>query len=349
MFICSKQSDLAELTSHWKSPSNIALVKYWGKKDVQIPMNPSISFTLSECHTDTLVTATKDSGTPRFEVYFEDEIRADFVPKIESFWQRIKGDLPELNDYRFRIDTSNTFPHSSGIASSASGMSALALCFAELAAKISGNERTVSEISRMARLGSGSAARSVSGPVMMWGAHPDFSGSSDEYAIDVPNIDPVFSTYRDCILIVHEGKKEVSSTVGHGMLKGHPFAELRYRVAAERMTDIQKIMRDGDLTKFVDVVEGEALMLHALMMTSSPGFILMKPRTLSVIEKIRSYRKMTGVPVCFTLDAGANVHMLYPDSFQSEIMDFVNSELKQFCADGYYICDKVGPGPSRID
>ena len=114
----------------WESPSNIALVKYWGKKKNQIPENPSISFTLNNCKTITTLTFTKKEGTDNFEfdVFLDGEMKNDFKPKIQTFFKRIEVYLPFLKDYHFKIETSNTFPHSSGIASSASGMSALALC-----------------------------------------------------------------------------------------------------------------------------------------------------------------------------------------------------------------------------
>jgi len=109
----------------YSAPSNIALVKYWGKKAHQIPANPSISFTLNNCKTSTMLTfQRKTSKGFSFEVFLDGELQEDFKPKIEQFFSRIEAYLPFLASYHFRIETSNTFPHSSGIASSASGMSA---------------------------------------------------------------------------------------------------------------------------------------------------------------------------------------------------------------------------------
>jgi diphosphomevalonate decarboxylase len=114
----------------WSSPSNIALIKYWGKKEDQIPENPSISFTLDACKTITTLSYSEKQSADSFsfEVIFERKKHDDFKPKIETFFKRIVTYSPFLKDYHFIIETSNTFPHSSGIASSASGMSALALC-----------------------------------------------------------------------------------------------------------------------------------------------------------------------------------------------------------------------------
>ena len=118
----------------WSSPSNIALVKYWGKKDKQIPANPSVSFTLNNCKTITKLdfVERQNDGNFSFDLLFEGKPKEDFKPKIEKFLERVQAYLPFLGEYHFTIDTQNTFPHSSGIASSASGMAALAMNFMSL-------------------------------------------------------------------------------------------------------------------------------------------------------------------------------------------------------------------------
>jgi diphosphomevalonate decarboxylase len=118
-------------TSHWESPSNIALVKYWGKNEVQIPKNSSISFTLKNCLTNTKLDYNKKiikTKLLEFDVFFNNKLKLDFKPKIQSFFERIVIYCPYILEYKFNINSSNSFPHSSGIASSASGISALALC-----------------------------------------------------------------------------------------------------------------------------------------------------------------------------------------------------------------------------
>jgi hypothetical protein len=109
----------------WTSPSNIALIKYWGKTGLQQPANASVSFTLDACKTDTRVQFEPQAGGG-LEVYLDGQRNEAFEPKIQSFFQKIGADFPWLQDFFLRIDTHNTFPHSSGIASSASGMSAMA-------------------------------------------------------------------------------------------------------------------------------------------------------------------------------------------------------------------------------
>lgn len=337
------------------SPSNIALVKYWGKRPVQLPENASISFTLDNCKTTTSLAYKRrdDAGEDfDFELFFEGKPKPDFKPKIQSFFERIQEYLPFLKQYTFRIETSNTFPHSSGIASSASGMSALAYCLMQLEKKINpdiSDSECLQKSSFLARLGSGSACRSIEGPVTVWGEHSDINESSDAYAIPFPfPVHQNFNDYQDTILLIDKGEKQVSSSVGHNLMYGHPFAEKRFEQATGNVTKLKEILISGDLDAFIKIVESEALTLHAMMMTSLPYFILMKPNTLSVIHKIWEYRATTGSKVCFTLDAGANVHVLYPNTEKNQVLDFITNELVAYCQNGQYICDKIGLGAKIV-
>jgi diphosphomevalonate decarboxylase len=348
----------------WSSPSNIALVKYWGKKKHQIPENPSISFTLNHCKTITTVSfSKKETNTDfSFEVFLDGEQKADFKPKIETFFKRVEEYLPFLKDYHFKIETSNTFPHSSGIASSASGMSALALCLMGIEEKLisaNGVSSVVEELhvkdyfmkkaSFLARLGSGSACRSLEGDIVVWGKHEAIEGSSDLFGLKYPyEVHQNFKNYQATILLVDKGEKQVSSTVGHNLMHGHPFAQERFKQADKNLLEMVSILKHGDLDKFIVLVESEALTLHAMMMTSMPYFILMKPNTLEIINKIWNFRQETGLRVCFTLDAGANVHVLYPFNEKDNVLEFIQNELVVYCQNGQYICDQIGFGAERI-
>lgn len=331
------------------APSNIALVKYWGKKENQIPANPSLSFTLKNCKTITHLNFSKIQSTENFsfELLFEGNPKPSFRPKIELFFERILVYLPFLNEYHFVIDTQNTFPHSSGIASSASGMAALAFNLMSLEKALNpamSEDYFYQKASFLARLGSGSACRSLKGEVVIWGNHAETERSSDLIGIAFESIHPHFHRYQDTILLVDKGEKQVSSTVGHELMKQHPFAEKRFEQAHQNLTALKKILTNGELTEFVQLVESEALTLHAMMMTSLPYFILMKPNTLEIIQKIWKFREQTTIPVCFTLDAGANVHVLYPENFRVEVLQFIKNELVVYCQNGQYICDEIGDG-----
>lgn len=344
---------MAHHRSKWRSPSNIALVKYWGKYPNQMPANPSISFSLSACHTETeiILSDKKAAEAFSFDVLLAGELQEDFKPKIEQFFGRIVRDAPWLKDYHLEINTHNSFPHSSGIASSASGMSALSLCLLDLQQQLLGamEEDFKKSASIWSRLGSGSASRSVYGGLVEWGRFAGLPASADEYAIPYQgSVDAVFRDYCDFILLVETGSKAVSSTAGHGLMKHHPFAERRFLQAHENLNQLLSILEKGDLDAFGELVESEALTLHAMMMSSRPYFILMKPNTLKIIELIWTYRNTTSLPVCFTLDAGANIHLLFPAEFKSQITSFVDTELTAYLKDGRYIADEVGTGPQKL-
>ncbi|GET45315.1 diphosphomevalonate/mevalonate 3,5-bisphosphate decarboxylase family protein [Capnocytophaga felis] len=332
----------------WKAPSNIALVKYWGKLEGQIPANPSISFTLTTCYTETSVHLKKlenPSDDFQFDFFFEKQPKPSFHPKIVTFFNRIYKYLPFLKDYRFEIYSENSFPHSSGIASSASAMAALSVCLMQIEKQLNPN---ISEkdfwqkASFLARLGSGSACRSVQGSVVVWGEHQSIPNSSNFYGITYPfEIHDIFKNYQDTVLLIDKGQKQVSSSVGHDLMHNHPFAEKRFEQAHTNIDHLISAFAQGDLEQFIEVIESEALTLHAMMMTSLPYFILMKPNTLEVIQRIWKFRQETKTPVCFTLDAGANVHVLYPDSYKNEVLQFIKDELIAFCENNQYICDRL--------
>lgn len=340
----------------YKSPSNIALVKYWGKKENQIPANPSISFTLDACATTTFVTYKKLEKMGNgfsFELFFEGKPKEDFKPKIQTFFKRIEAFMPFLSAYHFKIETSNSFPHSSGIASSASGMSALALCLMEIEKELNPSmtdDFFTKKASFLARLGSGSACRSIEGDLVQWGDHEGLKGSSDLYGIKYPyEVHEVFKNYHDTILLVDKGKKQVSSTVGHDLMHGHPFSEQRFAQAHENLSRLKSVFKEGNLSEFVAIVESEALTLHSMMMTGQPYFILMKPNTLEIINKIWAFREKSNTNVCFTLDAGANVHVLYPEKEKEVVYQFIKDELIAYCENGAYIADRIGFGSKKLN
>lgn len=340
----------------WKTPSNIALVKYWGKEEPQLPKNTSISFTLDACFTLTTLHYTQKQDELEdfsFEVFFEGKEKEDFKPKIRTFFKRIEKYVPFLKNYHFVIKSRNSFPHSSGIASSASGMSALALCIMSLEKALS--TTNISETyfkqkaSFLARLGSGSACRSIEGKLIVWGKHTDISKSSNLFGVKFPfKVHEKFKNYHDTILLVDEGEKEVSSTVGHNLMHQHPFAEQRFIQANKNAIKLSEAISKGSLKTFIQIVESEALSLHAMMLTSTPYFILMKPNTLKIINKIWEFRQKNKSNICFTLDAGANVHVLYPEIEKKEVNHFIVKKLLKYCQKNHYICDRIGSGAKQI-
>lgn len=336
----------------WKSPSNIALIKYWGKRKHQIPNNPSISFTLDLAHTITEIKyQNRNLEDPWISFQFKEDPKAKFRSRIENFFQSLLPLFPFLTDLQFDIKSWNSFPHSSGIASSASSMSALALCLCEIEKQLSASsifdDSFYQKASYVARMGSGSASRSVYRDVAVWGQSDLVMGSSDIYSIPFNDIHPVYKDFHDDIIIVSSEKKSISSSLGHKLMDTNPYADSRYKLANRNLANLLITLRNGNLEQFGEIVEAEALGLHALMMCSCPSFILLKPNTLIILEKIRRFRAETNNPVYFTLDAGPNVHILYPESHKSSIQQFISNELLPHAEENLIIKDHVGQGPQR--
>lgn len=339
----------------WKAPSNIALVKYWGKHGIQLPRNASISFTLDNAFTETLIKYTpKATKSQQIELkfLFEGNTNKKFENKIQKFLESVVPHFPFLPHFSLEIYSKNSFPHSTGIASSASSMAALALCLTSIENELDGGMYPAlffEKASMIARLGSGSACRSVYPYLAFWGKHSVVPFSSDEYAVPFyENIHPVFKTYKDAILIVSSDEKLVSSRAGHALMEGNLFAESRYKQAEKHLTDLTTIMKQGEIERFGEIIENEALTLHALMMCSTPSYMLMLPNTLKIIELIKSYRKEKSVPLYYTLDAGPNVHILYPEANANEVEAFIKETLSVYCEQGKIIYDQVGKGPIKL-
>lgn len=325
-----------------RSPSNIAIVKYWGKHGNQLPNNPSVSFTLNNCYTETKISYHEIDDIKSFELdfFFEGKENPAFKKKILKFIDENRQYFTFLNGLHLKVESHNSFPHSSGIASSASSMSALILCLLDI--KYNHSKYDIREASFLSRLASGSAARSVYPIMSLWGKTDSLSDSSDEYAISIADlIHPVFKTYHDTILIVSSKEKSVSSRAGHSLMNTHPMAEMRYATARKNTEDLLSILQHGDLEGFIKIAESEANQLHDLMASSTPSYTLKEANTVRIIDEIIDFRKSTSLPICYTLDAGPNVHLLYPDSCNDEVQKFVHNELAKYCYNNLYIHDKV--------
>ncbi len=338
----------------WRSPSNIALIKYWGKRDFQLPQNPSLSFALSKSFTETTIQYYfKSKNGISLDFTFEGNKNELFEKRINGYLNSILDFFPFLNFLHLKIESKNSFPHSSGIASSASAMSALALCLVSIENNLFGtlkNKKSFfKKASFIARLGSGSAARSVYGGYSVWGKHPNILGSDDELAIPFGiEVHPKFQNLQNAILITSSESKKVSSSKGHQLMEGHSYANARYEQAGNNLTSIVKALQSGDEENFIKIVENEALSLHALMMASKKGFTLLNENTWRIINWIRCYREEKNVFLTFTLDAGPNVHVVYKQADKSKIEKALRSDLIRFCENDKWIDDQLGSGPSLI-
>lgn len=329
----------------WRCPSNIALVKYWGKKDRQIPCNASLSLTLNRSFTEvSLALDEKKEKGIELQYLFHGQPQEHFRQRILRYLEQNIGSFDIANDYSLTIHSTNSFPHSAGIASSASSFGAIALSLLSASSTREGD--FYEKASRLARLGSGSACRSMYAPYAMWGRMPHSPHSSDEYAIPVSEIHPNFRDMCDAIVIVDDSVKKVSSSAGHALMKGHPYAEARFLQANQHVSELLNVLAKGEYEEFIAIIEKEALALHAMMMTSESYFMLMKPATLYVMEKVMEFRKESGIPVAFTLDAGPNLHVLYHGKDKLQVHSFLNSVQSGSIKEIIY--DNAGTGPEKI-
>lgn len=318
-----------------QAPSNIALIKYWGKKENQIPQNPSLSMTLSK--SVTINDFKVKSGHGELDFSFNEKVSNQFSSKIENLFLMLKKKYPILNEYHFTVQSMNTFPHSSGIASSASSMAAFSygiLSFLNQLKVLSTD--VLVETSYFARLGSGSACRSVYGPFVEWGI------TSNDYAKTVLNHTSL-NQLRDSIFIVSDQPKKISSSKGHQLMNTNPFAKVRYERANHKVIKVAELLKTGDWETLGPMIEAEALELHGLMLMGDSPFFLIEPETIKLINYIQNYREKTKAQIYFTLDAGPNVHLLYPQTFDQEVKEIS----KLFLSEGWIksvIHDHAGDG-----
>lgn len=336
----------------WECPSNIALVKYWGKKTPQLPLNPSISFSLKNAKTKTTVEISH-SHKPKIEFVFEGK-SSTFGERIKKYINLLATEEKWMEDYEYHIESSNTFPHSAGIASSASAYGALALCLADLKKQITeeaiDTQSFFKQASTWARLGSGSACRSVYPQFAIWGEFGQMQDTSDYHAIPVSeNIHSDYFTLHDAILLVDSARKKISSSAGHQLMNNHPFREARIKQANNHTHQILEAMKTGDHEQFFQIAEKEAFGLHAIMMTSEPPYLLLHPNSLAIIQKIQDFRLQTNLPVGFTIDAGPNIHFLYFEKEKKQVHQFIENELLKFTENRNWLNDQIGNGPKKLD
>ncbi len=210
---------------------------------------------------------------------------------------------------RARVDSHNNFPTGAGIASSASGFAALTVA-ACAAAGLRLSER---KLSVLARQGSGSASRSIPAGFVEWQAG---TGSDDSYAFSIAG--PEHWALVDCVAIVSHEHKSVGSTGGHALAHTSPLQQARIEGVDSRLIACRAALLARDFPRFAEVVEEDSTMMHAIMMTSRPPLYYWQPPTLAIMEAVRGWRA-GGLPVCFTIDAGPNVHVITLAAHAAEV------------------------------
>lgn len=290
---------MASLTASALAHPNIAFIKYWGNRDaaLRLPASGSLSMNLDGLET-------------RTQVVFDPALSADSLTingrgvggqglaRVSAFLDIVRK-MGACSSHAM-VTSTNNFPTGAGIASSAAAFAALAM--ASTAAL--GLSLTQPELSRLARRGSGSASRSIPGGFVEWQA-----GTSDEDSFAYAIAPAEHWDLVDLVAVVSSRHKEVISSQGHDWAGSSPFQSARLAGAEQRLTQCRSALLECNFPALAEVVELDSNMMHAVMMTSTPALFYWEPTSLDVMNAVRSWRRL-GEPVCYTVDAGPNVHVL---------------------------------------
>ena len=320
------------------SAANIAFIKYWGMQDETaiLPQNVSLSMTLEHCVSHCTVTELNDSASD--EVWWLSDSGV-LEPASMGFRQGVLNHLERLRRHfnggcPVQVVTRNNFPTGAGIASSASGFSALAKAVCELWQQNAEGP----QLSLLAKLsGSGSAARSAFGGFVEWPGDPDNAHSAARQIADADH----WMLY-DIIAVVDAGQKAVSSREGHRRAASSPYYPVRQRQLTARLEQVRLAIQTRDFPLLAEAVEEEAIDLHVIAMTSSPPIFYWQPATLAVLAAVRQLRA-DGLEVCATIDAGPNVHVICSSK---HFLD-VKKAVSQVRGVIQVIVDRTGSGPER--
>jgi diphosphomevalonate decarboxylase len=289
---------------------NIAFIKYWGDKDssLHIPENGSLSMNLDCLYSQT--TVEFDSSLEKDLLTIDGQVPAkNSVHRVHEFLNLVRS-LAGIPAFAI-VTSENNFPTGSGIASSASGFAAL--CMA--ASKAAGLELDSRELSRLARRGSGSACRSIPGGFVEW-----LRGEDDQSSYAVSIAPHNYWDLCDCIAVTSRKHKETGSTAGHSLARSSPLQAVRVKDAESRLDLCRDAILMRDFDAFADIVEMDSNLMHAVMMTSQPRIYYWQPATLDVMQSVVAWRS-SGIPVCFTIDAGPNVHVITINDYAPEVLE----------------------------
>ena len=279
------------------APSNIAFIKYWGKKDetLRLPENGSISMCLSNMITTTTVEFDEKYERDVFELVDTDDVNSDRVSAhLNLVRQMARSRL------RAKVISKNSFPSGTGLSSSASGFAALTVA----AATAAGLLLSEKDLSILARQGSGSSCRSIPDGFVEW---LDADTSDDSYATSL--FSPDYWDIADVVAVVSTGKKDISTSEGQKLVGTSPFFDVRKSHMVEKVRKCKELIKKRDFTRFGELIEAEALELHAIMLTSSPSLIYWTPGTLEIMKQTKKWRS-EGLEVYFTINTGQDIHLI---------------------------------------
>ncbi len=323
---------MSNLTATAVANANIAFIKYWGNRNDQIrlPANGSISMNLGNLFTQTRVEFSPDFSQDTLSINHQSIIGQPLV-RVSAFLDFLRN-MSDIK-YTARVTSSNNFPTGAGIASSAAGFAALALA-ASSALHLNLDEAS---LSRLSRRGSGSACRSIPPGFVEW-----LPGEDDQSSYAFSIAPPEHWELVDCIAIVESGPKAVGSTEGHASAGTSPLQVARVADAPRRLELCKNAIQHKDFDALAAIVEMDSNLMHAVMITSNPPILYWSSTSLELMKAIPTMRR-AGLPVCYTLDAGSNVHVLCP----AEAAPLVESHLTAFPGVEQVLVSSVG-GPAYL-
>ena len=278
---------------------NIAFIKYWGNRDnaLRLPSNGSISINL-----DGLFTRTTVSFQPSLPF---DELIINGHAVMGKGLERISYILDLVRvmagiEIKAEVMSENNFPAGAGIASSAAAFAALALASSHAA----GLTLSEAQLSRLARRGSGSASRSIPSGFVEWKM-----GTGDDDSVAISIAPPEHWNLVDCIAIVNASHKKTGSTEGHAIAGTSPLQNARVTDTPRRLELCRNAILKKDFDAFANIIEHDSDIMHAVMMTSNPPLMYWQAGTVGIFHAVREWRA-SGSPVAYTVDAGANVHVI---------------------------------------
>lgn len=290
-----------------RASADVALTKYWGKKDevLRLPENGSVSMILEGL--DTVTTVEFDEGLRGDEITIEGMRDESEVQRVSAHLDRIRQIAHVL--LKARVVSQNTFPKGTGLSSSGSGFAALTIA-ATRALELDLSQK---ELSILARQGSGTACRCICGGFVEW---KDGNTSETSYSKSIFPAD--YWDIRDVVVVVDEGKKRFSSTEGHKAAQSSVFFQVRQEHIAEKIRWLKQTLKKREFSSLGRLVEAESLEFHSILLTSVPPLLAWYPGTVQVMLEVERLRS-GGVPAYFTISTGFNVHVLTLPEYERRV------------------------------
>ncbi|MEI3599629.1 MULTISPECIES: diphosphomevalonate decarboxylase [unclassified Oceanobacillus] len=319
-----------------KAHTNIALIKYWGKRNEELilPTNNSLSLTLDGFYTTTTVDFQEDLKADSFELNGIPE-QGEAYKRVTAFLELVRKMAGK--EVYAHVASDNQVPTAAGFASSASGFAALAAA----ASKAIGLDLDDKELSRLTRRGSGSSSRSIYGGFAEWQMGEKEDGS-DSYA--VPIADENHWDIRMAGVVLTSEMKKISSRAGmRRTVETSPFYEGWLKSIPEDLTGIKEAIQEKNFIQVGEIAEANCLKMHATSLGAKPPFTYWLDSTIRVMRQVQEMREQ-GIPAYFTIDAGPNVKVLYLPEHEVE----VERMLREVPGVTDVILSKPGPGVSYL-